>query len=313
MVPAQKIHSLIVGKRYIHLTIPKITVVIPVFNAEKTLDRALNSVAAQTYPDFDVVVVDDGSTDKTVDLVSNSRIGNLTFVKHAQNRGAAAARNTGISAARGRFIAFLDADDAWKPNKLERQIAALERAGSNVVACATGYHLHKGDRDLTIALNLTSEQFRKQILFGCTISPGTTLLIDRRAFDGIGLFDETFRRLEDWDWLLRFAERFELEIISEPLADIYLAVQILSYEQRNLILDAIKRTREKHLHRFGGLARVQLRSSLLIERAAMLYRSGKPIFAAMYVLAAIFVYPRRNAAFYRTLWRSVGDVIWSGG
>lgn len=201
---------------------PQVSVVIPVFNGGQTIKRALDSVFAQTFTSLEVIVVDDASVDGTAAIVAQYVGDRLTMIRSSENQGAGAARNRGIAQARGRWVAFLDADDAWKPAKLEKQIAFLERSRKSVTACATGYNLEKDGRKQAITLNLTPAQFRKDILFGCTISPGSTLVVERHVFDQIGGFDEKFRRLEDWHWLLRFSEHYDMEFVPEPLAEIYL-------------------------------------------------------------------------------------------
>jgi glycosyltransferase involved in cell wall biosynthesis len=202
---------------------PEVSVIVPVFDMEETIDRALDSVLSQTFSDLEIIVVDDGSTDQTANLVSR-RIGDrLVLIKHATNRGAAAARNTGITASRGRRIAFLDGDDAWNEKKLACQIKLIRGLDgtSNIAACASGYHLHKGGRNFTFNLNWTPKRFSREIFFGCTISPCSTLLVDRQVFDDIGMFDESLRRLEDWDWLLRFTRKYKMVFVPTPLVDVY--------------------------------------------------------------------------------------------
>ena len=286
---------------------PKVSVIVPVFNSEATIQRAMNSVAAQTFKDLEIIVVDDGSTDRSADTVTRCGGERVTLIRYPQNRGAAAARNSGIAAARGRWIAFLDSDDAWKPDKLARQLSVLEREDSPIAACASGYYLHKDGRELTISLKIRPQSFRREILFGCTISPGTTLMVDRHVFEKIGGFDEAFRRLEDWDWLLRYSEQYEMAFVSEPLADIFLTTVKLSQANgTDPVLDAIHRIRTKHLPRLDSWTRrLQLQSSLLVEHGATLYRRRRLVGAALYVIAALCIYPLRNLAFFRTIWRSV--------
>jgi glycosyltransferase involved in cell wall biosynthesis len=281
-----------------------VSVVVPVLNGETVINRALDSVFAQTYSNFEIIVVDDGSTDQTVSAVSQRACKQLRLIKHSGNRGAAAARNTGIAAANGRWVAFLDCDDTWKQDKLARQVEALERAGAGVMACATGYYLHKNDHRLTFSLNMRPEKFRMEISFGCTISPGSTLLVNRDVFRDVGTFDESFRRLEDWDWLLRFAKRFDMVFVPTPLADIYVGAVSRPQDIAN-IAEALDRMRDKHLPHLPKLANSRLRGSLLVEKAAMLYRAGKPFSAAVHIVAALCIYPFRNIAFFRMLWRSV--------
>ncbi len=288
---------------------PLVSVIVPVFNGEATIQRALDSVAVQTFKDFEIIAVDDASTDRSVDVITQWDGGYVTLLRHPQNRGAAAARNTGIAAARGRWIAFLDSDDAWKPEKLSRQLAVLEQEGSGIPACVSGYDLHKDGRMLPISLNLRPQQFRREILFGCTIGPGSTLVAARRVFDEIGRLDEGFRRLEDWDWLLRYSERYQMAFVPEPLTDVYVTVSKPSPTNQlgDPVLEAIQRIGTKHLSRLGSWTEwLQLQSSLLFERGAALYRRHRPLAAALYVLAALSIYPIRNLASFRTLWQSAG-------
>lgn len=287
-----------------------VSVIIPTFNRAGIIKRALDSVAAQNFKDFEVIVVDDGSTNDAAVVEKYSGLMRIRLIRHPQNRGAAVARNTGIAAAAGRFIALLDSDDSWHPDKLACQVAALQGAAPDVRACATGYILHKGNRELTICPQPSPDRFKIEILFGCTISPGSTLLIDRPVFDQTGLFDENLSRLEDWDWLLRFAEAYEIMFVPKPLATVYAS----TWEEHSFaneadpVLQSIRRMTVKHLPQFrarGGLRLRQFRSTLFLESAARMYRKRQPLRAFGYVLASLWVYPFRNVAFFDTLWRSV--------
>ena len=292
------------GKKSREAGTPAITVIVPVFNGKDTIERALDSVFAQTFTDFEIIVVDDGSTDPTVEAISRKYGEQLRIIEHRKNRGAAAARNTGIAAGRGRWVAFLDCDDTWRPDKLVCQLEMLEKAGSLAKACATGYQLYKNGREITFKMKFSPEQFRREILFGCTISPGSTLLVDRGVFNDIGMFDESLLRLEDWDWLLRFAKKYDMMFVPTLLADIYVGTRPLQ-QDTSKIENALDCIRRKHLSQLPMLASMRLRGSLLVEKAAMFYRAGRPISAGAHVVAALFVYPFRNAAFFRMLWRSV--------
>ena len=285
----------------------QVSVIVPVFNSDATIQRALDSIAAQTFTDYEIIVVDDASTDRTVEAVTHCAGDRVTLLRHPHNRGAAAARNTGIAAARGRWVAFLDSDDAWKPGKLARQLTVLNKESPGIPACVSGYDLHKDGRTVAINLPILPRHFRREILFGCTIGPGSTLVAERRVFDEIGGFDESFRRLEDWDWLLRFSERYEMAFVPEPLADVYVwsSEPTKSKPRTDPVLDGIERIGEKYLsHLTSWTERMQLRSSLLFERGAALYRAQRPFAAMLYVLAALCVYPARNIASFRTLWHS---------
>ena len=108
---------------------PKVSVVIPVFNRPAAVRRAIESVLAQTCQDFEIIVVDDGSTDETPAVVAGLADPRMTLIQHEGNRGGSAARNTGLRAASAEYVAFLDSDDEWLPRKLERQLEVFQPVG----------------------------------------------------------------------------------------------------------------------------------------------------------------------------------------
>lgn len=185
---------------------PEVSVVIPAYNRANTIGRALDSVLSQSVRDIEVLVVDDGSTDSTAATVAAVTDLRVAMLRHDSNKGAAAARNTGIRAARAPFIAFLDSDDAWLPGKLEAQMAALRAAPAGQDVSCHGVHIHLLDhgveRDQPLAV---STDWFARLVRDCNLSPGATQMARREAFDRIGLLDETLPRFEDWDWLLRYA------------------------------------------------------------------------------------------------------------
>ncbi len=284
------------------------TVVIPVYNRADTIGQALSSVLVQTFDDYEIIVVDDGSTDGSADVVQNLGSDKVRLIRCSENRGAAAARNIGVAAAAGRYFAFLDSDDTWEPDKLALQVSALEHAPTRFWACGSDFYLwHEGRRTL-VRTGLTPARFRKDILFGCSISPGSTLLVAREAFEKVGPFNEALRRLEDWDWLLRYIEHGEMLFLPQPLAHIHLAPVEAARTNPDPVLQAIYHIRAEHLPRLrekGGLARRRFESSLLIEIAARMYRRNRPFAAIRYVMASLAIFPFRNQAFFRSLWRAI--------
>lgn len=120
------------------------SVVLPVFNRVGVIGRALSSALAQTFKDYEIIVVDDGSTDGSADVVQNLGNNKVRLVRCPENRGAAAARNVGVSAASGQYFAFLDSDDTWEPEKLAVQVGALEQATTGFLACGTDFYLWHG-------------------------------------------------------------------------------------------------------------------------------------------------------------------------
>jgi len=189
---------------------PKISVIIPVYNRRESLRRALASVLAQSFQDFEVVIVDDGSKPQervADDISSDPRV---RVTRHASNRGPSAARNTGVALAQGTWLAFLDSDDVWLPEKLIRQLEAAEEAlrrERGPIAVVSGFVLEKRWRSDTKALIPRAIEEPFAFYRGVWFCPGTTLFISVNDFRQVGLFDEALKRLEDLEWSIRFSAR----------------------------------------------------------------------------------------------------------
>lgn len=191
------------------------SVIIPTFNRAAFLREAIDSVLAQTEKDFELIVIDDGSTDHTADLVA--AYGNQVRYLFQPNAGAAAARNLGIRHAAGSFITFLDSDDLWLPRKLERQMEWMA-AHPNFLLCYTGeIWIRRGVRVNQKNIHAKSGGWIYPLcLPRCIISP-SSVLMRRELFDKAGLFDEQLPICEDYDLWLRVAAPFEVGFIPEPL------------------------------------------------------------------------------------------------
>jgi glycosyltransferase involved in cell wall biosynthesis len=205
------------GTAVLTQTAPAVSVVIPAYDRAGSIGRALDSVLAQSFRDFEVIVVDDGSRDGTPELCEARGDARVRVLRHKSNRGAAAARNTGVRAARGRWCAFLDSDDTWFSDKLERQIEFLSSARAR--ACCSGYRLV--DEQGNARDYLPQRPERKRLFLGCDLSPGTTLVAERAVFDEVGPYDESLPRYEDWDWLLRCERDHELVVVPLTLAEVH--------------------------------------------------------------------------------------------
>jgi len=183
---------------------PTVTVVIPCFNYGRFICDAIDSVLAQTYAALEIIVVDDGSTDNTRERVA--KYGSRVRYIYQENRGLSAARNTGIRAARGEYVAFLDADDIWLPDKLEAQMRFMAESGCEVVACYAGSRY--GNRSRGEGMIVTLEDF-----FFLSPGFGSTGLVRKECFDTIGGFDETMRSVEDRHMMLRLARQFRFGLV----------------------------------------------------------------------------------------------------
>ena len=196
---------------------PLVSVVIPAYNAERTIAATLATVLGQTVADIEVVVVDDGSTDGTAQLATSLGDPRLRVV-HQANAGHAAARNTGIAQARGTYVSMIDADDLWLTNKLERQLAVLRRhPGVRAVQCASV----RVDDSLAPLFIGRCPDGRNELLDVLCLRglPGlmSTLIADRALLEEVGGFDPSLVILQDWDLAIRLALRGALYSIPEPL------------------------------------------------------------------------------------------------
>jgi len=198
-----------------------VSVVLPAFNRGHCIAAAIQSVLGQTYHDWELIVIDDGSSDDTGQVVSAFNDPRIKLVRHERNLGASAARNTGIRISNGKLIAFLDSDDTWTASKLEAQVSAMIAAPVGYEVSCTGFFLHLLDHGISRTVHpLEPESWSDSIAVGCELSPGSTQLTRREAFDRVGLLDESLARFEDWDWLFRYTRASPILVLGEPLAHI---------------------------------------------------------------------------------------------
>ncbi len=205
------------------MSIPcKVSVIIPTFNRAKLLIEAIESVLAQKYRNYEIIVVDDGSTDETrevlIPYLAEQRI-RYIFQK---NKKQASARNTGIRNSKGEYIAFLDSDDLWLSDKLELQVHALEENPEAGMVYCNQYLIElEADKEERIKYQkgmLKSGWIFKDLLLRKFYCSTPTLLIRRAVLDKVGLFDESLEdALEDWEFTLRISRDYQVIAIDEPL------------------------------------------------------------------------------------------------
>ena len=211
---------------------PRVSVVIPAYNARSTIARGLASVFSQQYRDFEVIVVDDGSSDGTAEYLRKVYGSSLQVVSQT-NRGAAAARNLGASLARGHYIAFLDADDEWHVEKLARQVAQLDRA-PNAALCATRWTTHVVGRTppfnaRTPIVNCTTQRLETfQEVFLDPYFGTPSVVMPRSVFERCGGFDESLPTAEDIDLWIRASLGGPILRLSANLAGVNRSLSSLS-------------------------------------------------------------------------------------
>jgi glycosyltransferase involved in cell wall biosynthesis len=206
---------------------PRVSVIIPTYNRANIIKRAITSVLSQSYQNFEIIVVDDGSTDNTAEIVKNMEDKRIIYLQHPVNKGTpAAARNTGILESRGDLIGFVDSDDEWLPEKLHKQVDKFDSVSDKVGLIYGGFTVNNEDTEQIIAHvypqkrgNLLKEMLK---MSGPPWSSLTTL-IRKECIQEIGLFDENLRIGEDRDMFVRIAQRYEFDFVPEIVAKLYRA------------------------------------------------------------------------------------------
>ena len=201
----------------------KISVIIPTYNRSGKLRGSVESVLRQTYTDFELLIVDDGSQDDTREVVEAMAIEDdrIRYIRQEINQGASAARNEGVRQAKNPLIAFQDSDDMWRRDKLEKQMTYWEMHPEYaMVYCPILVHVDKGYRVPDVDWrDLHGNLFRRLLIHNTIGTP--TMLIRKKCFMETGGFDEDLRAHEDWDFALRFSRKYEIGYVDEVLVDSY--------------------------------------------------------------------------------------------
>jgi glycosyltransferase involved in cell wall biosynthesis len=193
-----------------------ISIVIPVYNGEKTIKNTVESVLHQTFSDFELIVINDGSQDSTLQIVSSIKDSRLKVFSY-ENAGLAASRNRGISQAVGEYISFIDADDLWTPNKLEAQWRALQENPNAAVAYSWTDHIDESGQFFRSGPHFTfSGDIYARLLLVDFIGSGSNPLIRTQVFAEVGGFDESLTAVEDWEMWLRLAARYQFVVVPSP-------------------------------------------------------------------------------------------------
>lgn len=200
---------------------PTVSVVLPTYNRAHLLPRAIRSVLDQTYTDFELIVVDDGSVDDTPTVMEAFTDERIRYIRYVPNRGANAARNVGIRAARGPFIAFQDSDDDWFPEKLERCMAAWEDAIPGVGVVYSGYWKYmdaKGNR-MYIPFDWVKQRegwIHDELLRNNFVTTQAAV-VRKECFDRSGYWLEGLPGKQEWELFLRISRDYQFKYIDEPL------------------------------------------------------------------------------------------------
>ena len=200
--------------------LPKVSVIIPTYQRAHLIRESIDSVLAQTYRDFEIIVVDDGSTDGTHEVVAGYR--NRVRYIYQENRGPSSARNSGIKAAQGEFIAFQDSDDLWLPEKLASQVPLFDRDPEiGLVYCDMSYFRSDGPCDRPSSFKShappASGYALRELFVNGTPMHTPTAIVMRHCFDNAGMFDERLVDFEDQAMWFRIARVFKIDYVDAPL------------------------------------------------------------------------------------------------
>ncbi|MFN3513109.1 MAG: glycosyltransferase family A protein [Phenylobacterium sp.] len=282
-------------------------VVIPARNRASLIGRAVESALAQTLPVDEVVVVDDGSTDDTPEIVETlaRRDDRVRLVRLPASGGAAAARNRGVAATRCDWICFLDSDDAWRPDKHAAQTQALEGA-PDAVASFTGLRYESKDGDFEVAPPAVVDvaSLRGANVVGSTSSS----MVRRDAFDAVGGFDPDLPSCQDWDLWLKLRQVGAFAIVREPMVTFFQDSDGRISRNRDAVFAGHEVMFTRALEGVSGYERRKVRARHKHRLAQiMLYDFGDPAGAARAAARSLALRPTRSAV--RLLWQAAGVAL----
>ena len=276
---------------------PKVDVIIPAYNAAHYLPIAIESVMAQTLEDWRIVLVDDGSTDNTADVVSPylESLGKKLLYLRQPNGGLPAARNAAIRNSSAEFLALLDADDIWLPNRLQDSLKSFE--GRPHVGLSYGYISRVGPDGAVIDTFAAPQRngegrIATSIYTRAVYLPCPTITFRRRCVDEVGMFDETMRATEDRDLWLRIAQRYEVALVPHLLAYYRTSPTSMTTDPERM-LKAQMQFIEKHSGEqgCGWTARRRALSGIYRQRAEAYALRGQFRVALGSALKALLYYP----------------------
>jgi glycosyltransferase involved in cell wall biosynthesis len=277
---------------------PLVSVILPTHNRASVLSRAIRSVLAQTYRNLELIVVDDASTDNTPDVIKRFLDSRLRYVRLPQNRRVAAARNVGIREAAGEVLAFLDDDDYWLIQKLERQVPALLGASDDVGLNICGHLCLEPHRTRYIG---GSAAFARMdfsagfnLNFGLIATPGW--LVRRGYLRQAGPFDERLLCWEDWELALRLSDVCRFEHLDEPLfvQDRRRTANMGSWDNTTLFADSMETIMSAHSARWASRPEVLSRHYWIIGRSKLACGSARE--SRQWLLQALRAHPRNLKA-----------------
>lgn len=219
----------------------KVSVIIPTYRRSECIQRAVDSVLSQTLKDIEIIVVDDNGVDSPDGLATQREMAkykdnrNVIYLRHQSNMNGSVARNTGLKIAKGEFISFLDDDDIYLPNRLEKLVACLEQYDKTWGLCYSAYvkrmpsgHIQKSTE------SVQGDIFLQVLMRSFYLGSGANIFVRKEVIEKIGFFDESFIRNQDLEFLVRATKYFKVAYVDEVLMEIYYDIRTsnLTYEEQ---------------------------------------------------------------------------------
>lgn len=291
-------------------SIPLVSIILPTFNRKDTIQRSVNSVLNQSFSDFELIIVDDASTDSTREMLKCIHDNRIEFITHSNQRGAGAARNTGIAKARGEYIAFQDSDDEWMQNKLKDQLMIIN-SNKNIGAVFSPYLLINNtdieQKPSKIISGMQGNIFRN--ILGGSFVGTPTLLVRRSVFEKSGVFNEKLKTLEDWELVIRMAKCCHFACIKKFLLKAYATSESVSSNDQ-LMLQTVQEIIK--IHRIDYDSYPQAEAKLWTSMGYRTCYSGKMNVGKNYFFKAIKLDMWKTSAWFGLVIALMGKKFFYG-
>ncbi len=251
--------------------IKMVSIIMPTYNRENVIKRSIESILTQSYQDFELIIVDDGSTDNTYQKVMEYEDSRICYLKNDRKMGANRARNIGIQHAKGDYIAFQDSDDVWRRDKLEKQMCMFQNTEYlDVIYSRYLLHLLNGEDMLVPNIKYTEDMLQKRIAYtlaSANVIGTPTLIVKKKCFYEDGLFDEKLLRFQDWELCIRFAEKYQIGLVDEVLVDAYESEKSIT-KTVGIQLNSVSYIVRKHKIFFETHGTLKIYLNNLLDKAA---------------------------------------------
>ncbi len=242
-----------------------VSVIIPTYNRANVLGRSIKSVLNQSYQDFELIIVDDGSTDNTCRLVDTFNDPRIRYLRNNQRLGANGARNIGIQNSKGDYIAFQDSDDVWRSDKLEKQVNMFhEMEDIDIIYSRYMRHWQNGKNELVPNKNYTKNMLQEEIahtLAESNVIGTPTMIARKKCFCECGMFDLELKRFQDWEINIVFVQHYKYGFIDDMLVDAYESDDSISNISN--IMDSIASIVKKHQKFFEAQGTIDMQFTML--------------------------------------------------